>query len=459
MDNATTYKHVHFIGIGGIGMSAIAEVMLERGFQVSGSDLNESDQVDMLRARGANINIPQKAENITSDIDLVIRSTAIKPGNVEYQAALEKGIPVAHRSEMLGYLMQDQKAICVAGSHGKTTTSSMIALCLEKNNMDPTIVVGGVISDIGSNAKNGKGEWFVAEADESDGSFINLLPWYTVITNIEEDHLDHYKDINEIRTIFKQFLHKTNPQGRCLLCADNDESFGIAAQSPVPMKTYGFHERSQYRIVNHKQVGMKNEADIYNGDNFIGHLELQVPGKHNIANATAAVVVAMDAGLSFDQVAATLKAYKGTRRRFQHQGTVNDICVYDDYAHHPTEIAATLDAARAVHDGRIIAIFQPHRYSRTQFLAKDFAKALSQADEVLLLDVFPAGEAPIEGVSSHLIANNMEAEKVAKVVNEEYLVNGFINNLKPGDFILVLGAGSVWKQAPLIVKALEEKFR
>ena len=211
--------------------------------------------------------------------------------------------------------------------------------------------------------------------------------------------------------------------------------------------------------MNHKQVGMKNEADIYNGDNFIGHLELQVPGKHNIANATAAVVVAMDAGLSFDQVAATLKAYKGTRRRFQHQGTVNDICVYDDYAHHPTEIAATLDAARAVHDGRIIAIFQPHRYSRTQFLAKDFAKALSQADEVLLLDVFPAGEAPIEGVSSHLIANNMDANKIAKVVNEEYLVNGFINNLKPGDFILVLGAGSVWKQAPLIVKALEEKFQ
>ena len=245
VDNATNYKHVHFIGIGGIGMSAIAEVMLERGFQVSGSDLNESDQVDMLRARGANINIPQKAENITDDIDLVVRSTAIKKENAEYQAAIEKNIPVAHRSEMLGYLMQDQKAICVAGSHGKTTTSSMIALCLEKNNMDPTIVVGGVISDIGSNAKNGKGEWFVAEADESDGSFINLLPWYTVITNIEEDHLDHYKDINEIRTIFKQFLHKTNPQGRCLLCADNDESFGIAAQSPVPMKTYGFHERSQ----------------------------------------------------------------------------------------------------------------------------------------------------------------------------------------------------------------------
>lgn len=458
MNLEQTFNHVHFIGIGGIGMSAVAEVMLERGYTISGSDLNESDQVQMLRGRGATIYVPQRAENITDDIDLVVRSTAIQENNVEYKAALEKGIPVVHRSEMLGYLMQSQKAICVAGSHGKTTTSSMIALCLEKNGLDPTIVVGGVISDIGSNAKNGKGEWFVAEADESDGSFINLLPWYAVITNIEEDHLDHYKDIVEIRESFKQFLNKTNPEGRCLLCADNDESFGIASQSPVPMKTYGFHERSQYRIKNHSQVGMKNEADIYNGDRFLGHLVLQVPGKHNISNATAAVVACMDVGLTFEEVASVLKDYKGTRRRFQHQGTVNDISVYDDYAHHPTEIAATLDAARAMHDtGRIVAIFQPHRYSRTQFLATSFAEALSQADEVMLLDVFPAGESPIEGVSSQLIVDQIDPDKHAQVVNDEYLTSGFISTLQPGDLVLVLGAGSIWKQAPLIVKALEER--
>ncbi len=458
MNLEQTFNHVHFIGIGGIGMSAVAEVMLERGYTISGSDLNESDQVQMLRGRGATIYVPQRAENITDDIDLVVRSTAIQENNVEYKAALEKGIPVVHRSEMLGYLMQPQKAICVAGSHGKTTTSSMIALCLEKNGLDPTIVVGGVISDIGSNAKNGKGEWFVAEADESDGSFINLLPWYAVITNIEEDHLDHYKDIVEIRESFKQFLNKTNPEGRCLLCADNDESFGIASQSPVPMKTYGFHERSQYRIKNHSQVGMKNEADIYNGDRFLGHLVLQVPGKHNISNATAAVVACMDVGLTFEEVASVLKDYKGTRRRFQHQGTVNDISVYDDYAHHPTEIAATLDAARAMHEtGRIVAIFQPHRYSRTQFLATSFAEALSQADEVMLLDVFPAGEAPIEGVSSQLIVDQIDPDKHAQVVNDEYLTSGFISTLQPGDLVLVLGAGSIWKQAPLIVKALEER--
>lgn len=458
MNLEQTFNHVHFIGIGGIGMSAVAEVMLERGYTISGSDLNESDQVQMLRGRGATIYVPQRAENITDDIDLVVRSTAIQENNVEYKAALEKGIPVVHRSEMLGYLMQPQKAICVAGSHGKTTTSSMIALCLEKNGLDPTIVVGGVISDIGSNAKNGQGEWFVAEADESDGSFINLLPWYAVITNIEEDHLDHYKDIVEIRESFKQFLNKTNPEGRCLLCADNDESFGIASQSPVPMKTYGFHERSQYRIKNHSQVGMKNEADIYNGDRFLGHLVLQVPGKHNISNATAAVVACMDVGLTFEEVASVLKDYKGTRRRFQHQGTVNDISVYDDYAHHPTEIAATLDAARAMHEtGKIVAIFQPHRYSRTQFLATSFAEALSQADEVMLLDVFPAGEAPIEGVSSQLIVDQIDPDKHAQVVNDEYLTSGFISTLQPGDLVLVLGAGSIWKQAPLIVKALEER--
>ena len=410
MDYSQDFKHVHFIGIGGIGMSAVAEVMLERGFVISGSDLNESDQVQMLRGRGATIHVPQRAENITDDIDIVVRSTAIRETNVEYQAAVEKGIPVVHRSEMLGYLMQSQKAICVAGSHGKTTTSSMIALTLEKNGLDPTIVVGGVISDIGSNAKNSKGEWFVAEADESDGSFINLLPWYAVITNIEEDHLDHYKDIIEIRDSFKQFLNKTNPEGRCLLCADNDESFGIASQSPVPMKTYGFHERSQYRIKNHKQVGMKNEADIYNGDRFIGHLELQVPGRHNIANATAAVVTCMDVGLTFDEVASVLKEYKGTRRRFQHQGTVAGIAVYDDYAHHPTEIAATLEAARAMHEkGRVIAIFQPHRYSRTQFLATSFAAALSQADAVYLLDVFPAGELPMQMMLSSTLPQLLAA--------------------------------------------------
>ena len=458
MSQEQKFNHVHFIGIGGIGMSAVAEVMIERGYTISGSDLNESDQVQMLRGRGATIYVPQRAENITDDIDLVVRSTAIQESNVEYQAAKAKGIPVIHRSEMLGHLMENQKAICVAGSHGKTTTSSMIALCLEKNGLDPTIVVGGVISDIGSNAKNGKGEWFVAEADESDGSFINLLPWYAVITNIEEDHLDHYKDITEIRESFKQFLNKTNPEGRCLLCADNDESFGIASQSPVPMKTYGFHERSQYRIKNHHQSGMKNEADIYNGDRFVGHLELQVPGKHNIANATAAVVTCMDVGLTFDEVAAVLKEYKGARRRFQHQGTVDGISVYDDYAHHPTEIAATLEAARAMHEGgRIVAIFQPHRYSRTQFLAANFAQALSQADEVVLLDVFPAGEAPIEGVSSQLIVDQIDPEKHAQVVNDEYLTSGFISTLQPGDLVLVLGAGSIWKQAPLIVKALEER--
>lgn len=451
------FKHVHFIGIGGIGMSAVAEIFLERGYTVSGSDLTESDQVQSLRSRGAKIDIPQSESNIVEDIDVVVRSTAISERNVEYQEAVRKNIPIVHRSEMLGFLMKHQKAVCVAGSHGKTTTSSMISLCFEENALDPTIVVGGVINEIGSNAKNGHGEWFVAEADESDGSLINLFPWYTVITNIEEDHLDHYKDINEIRATFKEFIKKTNKEGRCLLCADNEESFSIAAFSPVPVKTYGFSERAQYRIVNHQQKGMRNEADIYNGDVFIGHLELCVPGKHNISNATAAVVVGLDAGIPFEGLAATLKKFKGTRRRFQHQGTINNIAVYDDYAHHPTEIRAALEAARAAHDGRIVAIFQPHRYSRTKFLADDFADALSKADEVVLLDVYPAGEQPIEGVTSHLIANQIHKEKHVQVVNEEYLLSGFISKLYPNDLVLVMGAGSIWKQAPLIVKALKEK--
>lgn len=445
MNLEQTFNHVHFIGIGGIGMSAVAEVMLERGYTISGSDLNESDQVQMLRGRGATIYVPQRAENITDDIDLVVRSTAIQENNVEYKAALEKGIPVVHRSEMLGYLMQSQKAICVAGSHGKTTTSSMIALCLEKNGLDPTIVVGGVISDIGSNAKNGKGEWFVAEADESDGSFINLLPWYAVITNIEEDHLDHYKDIVEIRESFKQFLNKTNPEGRCLLCADNDESFGIASQSPVPMKTYGFHERSQYRIKNHSQVGMKNEADIYNGDRFLGHLVLQVPGKHNISNATAAVVACMDVGLTFEEVASVLKDYKGTRRRFQHQGTVNDISVYDDYAHHPTEIKSTLAAAKQKEHKRIIAIFQPHTFSRTKELLNDFATAFSDADIAIIADIYAAREKDDGTISSRDLVEKLVNNKVNAIYLPTFdeIRKYLKENMKSGDIILTIGAGNI----------------
>lgn len=452
------FQHAYFIGLGGIGMSAIAEILLDRGFRVSGSDIAPSKQLDKLVEKGVTVHIGQVGENVTEDVDVVVRSTAISDNNPEVVKALALGVPIVHRSIMLSYLMRDAKAICVAGAHGKTTTSSMIALVLERNALDPTIVVGGIINEIGSNAKNGQSEWLVAEADESDGSFVNLLPWYSVITNIEEDHLDHYKDIDEIRSIFRTFVSKNNAQGHILICADCDESMSLKEEAPAPVKTYGFNAAADYVICNHKQEGMRNEADIFYQNKLLGHLVLQIPGDHNITNATAAVIVGMDLGLNFEQCASVLADFSGTRRRFQLAGEVNNIKVIDDYAHHPTEIEKTIAAALAAHDGRVLAVFQPHRYTRTRFLAKEFGKALSGADQVYLLDVYPAGEDPIDGVSSQLIADHIPDHAETEIIAEPDLANHLANVLIPGDMLLVMGAGSIWKQAPQIVDALKAKY-
>lgn len=451
-------KKIHFIGIGGIGMSAIAEILLALGYEVSGSDVALSSRVERLMALGAQINIGQSAEHIRPDMDLVVHSTAIRPENPERQAASHQQIPVCHRSEVLGELMRTRKGICVAGSHGKTTTSSMISLILEQNGLDPTVVVGGVINEIGSNAKLGKGPHLVAEADESDGSFLNLYPWYTIVTNVEEDHLDHYKDITAIQEIFRQFVQKTDENGRVVLCADCPEALALREKSPVKVVTYGFSEAADYQIRHHAQKRALNEADIYYAGDRLGHLTLTIPGKHNMLNALAATVCGLDLGLPFDKVAQALYAFHGTRRRFQLVGAVADIQVIDDYAHHPTEIAATIQAAHDCHDGRVVAVFQPHRYSRTKFLAEKFAEALSAADEVYLLDVYPAGEDPIEGVSSQLILDYLPKGHEGVLFKEEAMAHELLDHLQPGDMVLVMGAGSIWQEAPNIVEALKEKY-
>ena len=451
-------KKIHFIGIGGIGMSAIAEILLALGYEVGGSDVALSSRVERLMALGAQINIGQSAEHIRPDMDLVVHSTAIRPENPERQAASQQQIPVCHRSEVLGELMRTRKGICVAGSHGKTTTSSMISLILEQNGLDPTIVVGGVINEIGSNAKLGKGPHLVAEADESDGSFLNLYPWYTIVTNVEEDHLDHYKDIAAIQEIFRQFVQKTDEQGRVVLCADCPEALALREKSPAKVVSYGFSETADYQIRHHAQKGALNEADIYYAGDRLGHLSLTIPGKHNMLNALAATVCGLDLGLSFDKVAQALYAFHGTRRRFQLVGAVADIQVIDDYAHHPTEIAATIQAAHDCHEGRVVAVFQPHRYSRTKFLAEKFAEALSAADEVYLLDVYPAGEDPIEGVSSQLILDYLPKGHEGVLFKEEAMAHELLDHLQPGDMVLVMGAGSIWQEAPNIVEALKEKY-
>lgn len=448
------FKKVHFIGIGGIGMSAIAEILLAQGYKVSGSDVAESDRTKKMREEGAEIAISHHPQNIASDVDVVVRSTAIRETNPEYIETKRRGLPLWHRSEMLAYLMQGTKAICVAGSHGKTTTSSMIALMLEDNLLEPTIVVGGVINELGTNAKYGKGEWFVAEADESDGSLINFFPWGSIVTNIEEDHLDHYKDLEAIKLVFETFVSKTNPRGFTFLCTECPETMTLKSLSPASVFTYGFMDGADYQIKNHHQDDKENTADIYHKGAFLGKLTLSIPGKHNILNATVAIGLGHLLGLSFEAMNRSLSRFGGTKRRFQLIGNVNDIKIIDDYAHHPTEIKATLAAARASHKGRLVAVFQPHRYSRTQFLAPEFAQSLKMADDVFLMDVYPAGEDPIEGVDSTLIAKFL-TDRDVEVLETETMTKRLANSLKKGDMIIFMGAGSIWKEATNLANYLK----
>lgn len=438
------FKKVHFIGIGGIGMSAIAEILLARGYEVSGSDQADSERLEKMRKKGAKIAISQNPENIASDVDIVVRSTAIRETNPEFIETKRRGLPLWHRSEMLAYLMNNKKAICVAGSHGKTTTSSMIALMFEDTGLEPTIIVGGVINELGTNAKYGKGDWLVAEADESDGSLINFFPWVSIVTNIEEDHLDHYKDLNAIKLVFETFVGKTNPNGLTFLCTECKEAMALKALSPAKTYTYGFSEDADYGIKNHVQHHGENSADIYKHGKYLGRLSLSIPGVHNILNATVAIALGDMVGLPFEAMSKALGRFHGTKRRFQLVGEINGVKIIDDYAHHPTEIKATLQAARASHEGRVLAIFQPHRYTRTKFLAKDFAKALENADEVFLMSVYPAGEDPIEGVSSALIGEYLKETKVTLL--GEDMTEVIAKNLQSGDMAIFMGAGNIWKE-------------
>lgn len=448
-------KHIYFMGIGGIGMSGIAEILLDFGYRVSGSDIKTSNVTERLQKKGAVIHIGQKAENITEEIDIVVRSSAIREGNPELMRAKELDIDILHRSQMLAHLMENKRAICVAGAHGKTTTSSMIALMMELAEKDPTVVVGGEIYQIGSNAKSGKSDILVAEADESDGSFLNLLPWMAVITNVEEDHLDHYKNLEAIREVFREFVRKTGTNGVAVLNYDCEETRKLAAEVPGKLITYGFADDAQLQSRNWRYEDGVNKADVYQDGKLLGTMELHVPGKHNISNGLAAVAAGLETGMTFEEITAGLAQFGGARRRFQLLGNVHDIQIIDDYAHHPTEIAATIQAARGVHSGRLVAVFQPHRYSRTKFLADKFAESFQLADEVILTDVYAAGEDLSEGAESTVIIDHMTQS--VQMVNREKL-NGFLLNfVQPGDMVLMMGAGNIWQNSMQLVEDLKHK--
>lgn len=452
-----TSEHVHFIGIGGYGMSAIARVMLEMGYTVTGSDVASQELTEKLAAKGAKIYIGHTPEHIAG-ADIVVYSTALSRDNVERVAAEELNIPTLHRSQMLARLLNERKGIAVAGAHGKTTTSSMIALVMERCNVDPTYIIGGEITNLGTNAKAGKSEFVVAEADESDGSFLQYHPWQGIVTNIEADHLENYDgDFNRLKSAYVQFLSQIRPDGAAIVCADDQNIREMLPQLQTRVITYGVEHEADYMATDIQLGDRRLSFTMSRKGTALGTIELSVPGKHNMYNAMATVISCLEAGIAFDQIAATIVEFHGAKRRFQVLGESNDILIIDDYAHHPTEIEATISAARAT-GKRIIAVFQPQRYSRTFFLLDAFSRAFSEASEVIITDIYsPAGEKQIEGVHSSklvdLIVQNSNANAIY-LPTKEAVIEELRDRLQPGDLVLTMGAGDIWKAGDALARHL-----
>lgn len=441
-------EHLHFIGIGGTGMSAVARILLEMGYLVSGSDLATSEMTERLARLGARISIGHRPENL-QDADLVVISSAVPEDNEELVAARARGIRVLHRAEMLGRLMGRYRSVAVAGSHGKTTTTSMISVILERLGLDPTVVIGGELHDIGGNAKLGRGEHFVAEADESDGSFLKLRPALVVVTNIDDDHLNNYGgQMERLAAAFLQFINGIPPDGVAVLCLDDPWVRRLQPQITAPQITYGLGEGAELVARNVQLLSLGAVAEVYRGGQHLGSLRLQVPGRHNVSNALAALGVGLFLGLPFAEMAAALSTFTGVERRFQTLALVDGIRVVDDYGHHPSEIKATLAAARLAAAGRLIVIFQPHRYTRTLLLAEEFGGAFTEADEIIVTDIYPAGEEPIPGVSGRLIAAAIARHKgrpVSYLTDTEEIIAHVFDLVRPGDLVLTIGAGNIWQ--------------
>ncbi|QNV58491.1 UDP-N-acetylmuramate--L-alanine ligase [Paenibacillus polymyxa E681] len=438
-------------------MSAIARVMLEMGYTVTGSDVASQELTEKLAAKGAKIYIGHTPEHIAG-ADIVVYSTALSRDNVERVAAEELNIPTLHRSQMLARLLNERKGIAVAGAHGKTTTSSMIALVMERCNVDPTYIIGGEITNLGTNAKAGKSEFVVAEADESDGSFLQYHPWQGIVTNIEADHLENYDgDFNRLKSAYVQFLSQIRPDGAAIVCADDQNIREMLPQLQTRVITYGVEHEADYMATDIQLGDRRLSFTMSRKGTALGTIELSVPGKHNMYNAMATVISCLEAGIPFDQIAATIVEFHGAKRRFQVLGESNDILIIDDYAHHPTEIEATISAARAT-GKRIIAVFQPQRYSRTFFLLDAFSRAFSEASEVIITDIYsPAGEKQIEGVHSSklvdLIVQNSNANAIY-LPTKEAVIEELKDRLQPGDLVLTMGAGDIWKAGDALARHL-----
>jgi UDP-N-acetylmuramate--alanine ligase len=452
-------NHIHMVGIGGTGMNGIAEVLLNLGYKVSGSDIQENDATRRLAKLGADVAIGHRAENL-KDVDVVVISSAVREDNVEVQKARSRLIPVIPRAEMLAELMRMKYGIAVAGSHGKTTTTSMTALVLEAGGFDPTIIVGGRLNTIGANAKLGAGDFIVAEADESDRSFLCLSPFIAVLTNIDEEHLDQYQNLDDLKKTFVNFANKVPFYCPVILCLDDPNLQSIIPAIERRVITYGFSAQSDLFARDFAFDGFRSASALFAQGKKLGALKLRVPGMHNILNAMAAAAVGLDLDVPARTILEALESYTGTGRRFELRKTVGGVMVIEDYAHHPTEIKATLEAAKRGWPRRVVAVFQPHRYTRLAKLMTEFATAFNQADVLVLTEIYPAGEDPIPGVTGRALYEEVRQFGHKQVFFEPDLkkVAAVLETiLAPGDIVLVLGAGNINRTIPDIIAGLEAR--
>jgi len=449
------FKVIHFIGIGGIGMSGIAEVLHNLGYVVTGSDLRESQITERLRGMGMTVSIGHRPENVRG-AHVVVTSSAVGRDNPEVAAAFRESIPVIPRAEMLAELARLKYAVLVAGTHGKTTTTSFVSTILARAGFDPTVVIGGRLKALGTNARLGRGEFLVAEADESDGSFLKLTPTMGVVTNIDREHMEYFKTMEALREAFLSFMNKVPFYGVTVACLEDANVRSLLPSVHRSVVTYGFSRDADVRAENITKGFMSIRFDIHCRGEGLGRFELPVAGAHNVLNALAAVAVARELNINVDIIREALEGFEGIGRRLEMKGRARGIMVYDDYGHHPTEIIATLKAAKESLDkGRLIAVFQPHRYTRTRDLMADFATAFEHADLLLLLDIYSAGEAPIEGVSTEALMRAIKGSPVIHPASLDEAAEVLSREAREGDLVLTLGAGDVWKAGEKFLERLK----
>jgi UDP-N-acetylmuramate--alanine ligase len=449
--------HIHFVGIGGIGMSGIAEVLHNLGYHITGSDLKETEVTRRLQILGCEISYGHRKENV-KEVDVVVVSSAIRNGNPEVEAAEQRLIPVIPRAEMLAELMRMKYGVAIAGTHGKTTTTSLIATVLAAGGLDPTVVIGGRLNSIGSNARLGQGEYLVAEADESDGSFLKLMPTIAVVTNIDPEHLDYYHGIEEIKETFLGFLERIPFYGLAVLCLDHPNIQSLIPRLKKRFTTYGLTTQADFQAKEIVFGGLSTSFDVIHYHQEIGRLKIQMPGLHNVYNALATLATAFELDIPFKTVQETLRDFSGIQRRFQIKGEKNGILIVDDYGHQPVEIMATLKAARSGWERRIVAVFQPHRYTRTQALFHEFLTAFNDADVLILTDIYPAGEDRIEGMEAKALFEGIREhghKDVTYIPDKKEIVEHLLRVITRGDLVITLGAGDIWQVSDELVRKLE----